>query len=278
MHIFRKISEFQVWRKSQAAPLALVPTMGALHRGHGYLIEQAVLSQIPTVVSIFVNPMQFNQSLDLQKYPRTEDADFALCKNLGVEAVLAPEPTEIYPHPFFSSCEVSTLDKTLCGATRPGHFRGVCTVVLKLFNITQASLAYFGTKDFQQLRIIEQMVYDFNLPLSIIRVPTQRESTGLALSSRNTRLSPEERTRATCLYAGLQKAADLFKQGERNSFNLCQAAEAEMQKGLPFTLDYLSIVDQKSLQNLTYINQPALMALAAFFGEVRLIDNVELVP
>jgi pantoate--beta-alanine ligase len=248
--------------------------MGALHAGHARLIEQARRECQTVVVSVFVNPLQFDRSDDLEKYPRTLLADSAFCERLGVDLVFAPSPGEMYPAEPRCTVEVSRIGDHLCGQYRPGHFRGVATVVLKLLNIVQPERAYFGQKDAQQLAIIRRMVSDFNLPIEIVAVPTVREHDGLALSSRNQQLTPVERAVAGALYQALCEARRQIEAGVRDADHVKAAARAQIPDAPLLRLEYLEIVDPDEMQPVGRIDGPVCVAGALWVGVTRLIDNV----
>jgi pantoate--beta-alanine ligase len=258
--------------------IALVPTMGALHAGHAELIKIARRQSGVVVVSIFVNPLQFNNPDDLARYPRTLQADVALCNELGVDLVFAPSAGEVYPEPLQCSVDVGRLADHLCGKFRPGHFRGVATIVLKLFEMVRPHRAYFGEKDAQQLAIIRQMVADFNLPITIIEVPTVREADGLAMSSRNRHLSVDERRLASCLYAALSAARRAIASGERSADAITRAAAEQIPQSDTLKLEYLEIVDPATMQPVERIEPPVRIAAAMWVGSTRLIDNVLVKP
>jgi len=266
--------------KAQAAGLRIgfVPTMGALHEGHAALIRAAKADAGFVVVSIFVNPTQFGPKEDFSRYPRTLDADCALSQAAGADLVFAPSVEEMYPKGSSTFVEVPGLQDTLCDAYRPGHFRGVCTVVLKLFQIVRPDVAVFGAKDFQQSRIIQRMVSDLNLPLTIHVEPTAREADGLARSSRNRYLSPAERAAAPAIYQALTALREEVKRGSKN----VQALERELSHRLvkipDSRVDYARIVDANFLSTIDSISGPAVAAVALFLGTTRLIDNIELEP
>jgi pantoate--beta-alanine ligase len=260
--------------KREVRSRALVPTMGALHGGHVALIDAARGGSGVVVVSIFVNPLQFNSPDDLARYPRNLDADLALCRDRGVDVVFAPSAAEVYPQPPELSVDVGRLGDRLCGAFRPGHFRGVATVVLKLFHMVQPQRAYFGEKDAQQLAIIRRLVSDFNLPIDVIEVPTVREPDGLAMSSRNRHLSGDERRLAVCLYHALMEAKRRIADGERRPSAIMHAASATIPQSDSLKLEYLEIVDPASMQPVDDINGPVRVAGALWVGSTRLIDNL----
>lgn len=251
----------------------MVPTMGALHVGHARLVETSVRDNPATAVSIFVNPSQFNNPADLANYPRTLEADLDLCASLGVDFVFAPPVEEMYPQPQSAFVEVSRVTQHLEGAFRPDHFRGVATVVMKLFQILEPTRAYFGEKDYQQLAMIRRMVVDLNVPVEIIGVPTVREPDGLALSSRNRLLTPDHRAAAPALYRALQLAAAKISQGVRDPAEIKRMALAELAHPL-IRVEYLEIVDPLWVEPVSSIEGPVRVAVAAQLGAVRLIDNI----
>ncbi len=276
MKILRSIGEIRalssVWR-SRNLKIALVPTMGYLHAGHLSLVHQARRHADRVIVSIFVNPTQFGPNEDLDRYPRDFARDEQLCCEAGVDAVFYPEPAVMYS-PYHSTwVQEDSLSQTLCGSSRPGHFRGVTTVVLKLFNICGCQLAVFGRKDAQQALIIQRMVRDLNVPVELILAPLVREADGLALSSRNKFLSPEERQQALNIYKGLQQAEQTFRQGCRNAGELINPLRKRI-NDTGGIVDYVEVMAQDTLRPLATIDQAALLAVAAFFGKTRLIDNL----
>jgi len=254
--------------------IGLVPTMGALHAGHASLIERARAECDFVVVSIFVNPLQFGPSEDYQRYPRPIEKDFALCAENGVDLIFAPETGDMYASPQITFVEMTRITDHLCGAFRPGHFRGVATVVLKLFNIVQPDFAYFGEKDYQQLCVIRRMVDDFNLPLTTVPVPTYRESDGLALSSRNVYLSAAERAAAPALYRILTLAREQIASGEKDSAIIRSAAMNVLAAEPLIRVQYFEIVDPSEVQPVATVTGPVRIAAAIFIGKTRLIDNV----
>ncbi len=251
--------------------------MGALHAGHVRLIEQCHKESGITVVSIFVNPLQFGPNEDFSRYPRPFEQDRSLCEQAGVDVLFLPEAAEFYPSDHATYCEVEGFDKYLCGASRPGHFRGVCTVVLKLFNLVQPQLAYFGKKDIQQAFILKKMVVDLSLNIEMKLVETVREPSGLALSSRNAYLTEEEKRGASSLYRGLSMARDACQNGEKSSEALKNLMRKEISTFGPARVDYVEIVSQARLEPIPLVDQPAIFAVAVFYGKTRLIDNV-LIP
>jgi len=261
-------------RDRETKVVGLVPTMGALHAGHAELIKIARRECGVVVASIFVNPLQFDNPDDLARYPRTLDSDLALCREFGVDVVFAPLPIEVYPEPPDCTVDIGHLGDHLCGKFRPGHFRGVATIVLKLFQMVQPHRAYFGEKDAQQLAIIRRLVSDFNVPLAILEVPTVREPDGLAMSSRNRHLSPAQRAVAVCLYEALREGARVIGAGERRAAAVKDAAERKIPASEMLKLEYLEIVDPGSMQPVEEITIPVRIAGALWVGSTRLIDNV----
>jgi pantoate--beta-alanine ligase len=262
-------------RRGQA--VGFVPTMGALHEGHAALVRAARAAGGFVVVSVFVNPTQFGLAEDFGKYPRTLDADRAICHDAGADLVFAPAAAEMYPERSVTFVEVTELDRELCGPSRPGHFRGVCTVVLKLFNIVQPDRAYFGAKDYQQARIVTQMARDLNVPVSVQVEPTVREPDGLALSSRNRYLSAEERAAAPAIYRALLAVKERAAK-EQNVGALESGLRSELE-AIPGTrVDYARIVDAETLQPIARVERPAVAAVAVILGTTRLIDNVVIDP
>jgi pantoate--beta-alanine ligase len=276
MKILKDIQGFRAWRKSQdpQASLGFVPTMGALHAGHMRLVETSGQANSLTVVSIFVNPLQFGPKEDFTQYPRAFEKDAELCEKAGVTALFAPEAKDFYSPDHSTYCNVEGLDANLCGAARPGHFRGVCTVVLKLFNIVQPTKAYFGQKDIQQALILRKMTRDLSLDLQLEIVGTVREPSGLALSSRNVYLTPDEKIRAVALQRGLAKAKAVWSGGEKSAEALKAIIRREIEASEPTRIDYIEAVSQSLLAPLETINAPAVLAVAVFYGKTRLIDNV----
>ena len=262
--------------RARGQTVGLVPTMGALHEGHASLIRLARRECGFVVVSIFVNPTQFGPNEDFARYPRTLPEDQALCEREGADLVFAPEPATIYPPGFRTYVEVTELGDVLCGPSRPGHFRGVATVVLKLLNIVQPDRAYFGQKDAQQARIIRQMVRDLDVPTEIVVAPTVREPDGLALSSRNRYLAPAERRHETVLYEALQDVRRRVEAGERDAVALRRLLAERIRATPGAQLDYAEVVDADTLRPVERLTGPALAALAVKFGATRLIDNMEL--
>ena len=258
--------------------IGFVPTMGALHAGHLALIDHARLEHDFVVVSIFVNPLQFDRQDDLERYPRTLDADVAACQSAGVDTVFAPSASEMYPVTPVSTVRVGRLVDHLCGRFRPGHFDGVATVVMKLFQIVQPRAAYFGQKDAQQLAVVRRMVADLSVPVDVVAVNTVREHDGLALSSRNQRLSPDERRLASALYRAVREIETIVAAGETDVATALRQARATIPGDERLRLEYLEIVDEQELEPIEQITGPAIAAGALWVGQTRLIDNMRLVP
>lgn len=254
----------------------LVPTMGALHRGHLALVKHAREVAGPdgvVVVSIFVNPIQFDREYDLEAYPRPLETDLMQCQAAGVDVVFVPDVREMYAQDRSTLVTENSLSRSLCGAARPGHFDGVCTVVLKLFMLSACHAAVFGEKDFQQLAIIKRMVRDLDVPVEIIESPTVRESDGLALSSRNVRLSATHREDAPCIFRALNEAAKLH-----NADGIIRHARKLLGESEHLKIDYLSLVDAETLQPVNDLKRPSILAAAVFYDNVRLIDHVRISP
>lgn len=276
MEIITTIKEMKAvteqWKKAGES-VGLVPTMGYLHEGHGSLIERARKDNDRVAVSIFVNPMQFGPAEDLATYPRDLQKDADYCRKLGVDVIFHPEPEEMYGPRFSSYVDMSVLTEELCGLSRPVHFRGVCTVVNKLFNIVQPTRAYFGQKDAQQLAIIRHMVEDLNMSPEIVGCPIVREADGLAKSSRNTYLSPEERQAALVLSRAVRLGQTQVEQGEADAETVLTAMK-EMIEAEPLArIDYVKAVDGLTMQPVDKLESPALVAMAVYIGTTRLIDN-----
>ena len=262
----------KAWKK-EGKSVGFVPTMGYLHEGHKSLIDAARRENDKVVVSIFVNPMQFGPAEDLDSYPRDLNRDAKLCEDAGVDIIFHPEPEEMYADGFCSYVDMNGLTTELCGKTRPIHFRGVQTVVLKLFHIVTPDRAYFGQKDAQQLAIIKRMVKDLNMPLSIHGCPIIREEDGLAKSSRNTYLSPEERKAALVLSRSVFLGEKMVKEGERDCKKVIAAMTEEIEKEPLAKIDYVKIVDLSTMQQIDTIEHGILAAMAVYIGKTRLIDN-----
>jgi pantoate--beta-alanine ligase len=263
---------------SAGKTLGLVPTMGALHEGHLSLIRAAKAQCDRVAVSLFVNPLQFGPDEDLAKYPRDLVGDRALLQDEGVDFLFAPGVEEMYPAGPVSYVTVEGLSEKLCGRSRPGHFRGVTTVVSKLFNIVEPDLAFFGQKDAAQVAIIRRMVRDLNIPVRIVTCPIKREADGLAMSSRNAYLDRQQRKSAPVLYRSLMEVQKSFDQGEHRAQRLIAAGERALAEESSLRLDYFEIVDPETLDSVDDVSRSALVAVAAFLGKTRLIDNVVLRP
>lgn len=266
------------WR-AEGRRIAVVPTMGALHEGHRSLIRIARARAERVIVTLFVNPTQFGPGEDFDRYPRCFESDRAMCEADGVDALFAPSVAAMYALDHSTWVEETTLSRGLCGASRPGHFRGVATVVVKLFMLTQPHLAVFGEKDAQQLRVVRRVVRDLNLPVEIVAAPTVREADGLAMSSRNAYLTPDERRQAVALRRALDEAERRFTAGERGAAALREAIAAMIRRLAPAaTPDYIEIVDDETLEPIDTVDRPALVAIAVRFPSARLIDNTVLRP
>jgi pantoate--beta-alanine ligase len=277
MRIIRSITEMQkisAALKRKGRTIGFVPTMGALHKGHLSLIRQARKDNRATVVSIFVNPIQFAPKEDLKRYPRPFKRDISLLQKEKVDFVFHPRADEMYPENFQSSVEVKDLGKLLCGVSRPGHFCGVATVVTKLFNIVQPDIAYFGQKDAQQATIISRLAEDLNMPLKIKVMPTVREPDGSALSSRNVYLNFKERQDSLVLSKALGLARELIRHGQRNALCIINRMKALIRTRKSARIDYVAIVDSQTLKPVKTVNDNCLITLAVRFGKTRLIDNL----
>jgi pantoate--beta-alanine ligase len=272
--VITKIADMRKLRRELSEPVGLVPTMGYLHDGHLSLIRRARAENPSLVVSIFVNPTQFGPQEDFHSYPRDTKRDLALLEKEATDVVFMPSAEEMYSPRFNSWVEVGGVTERLEGSSRPGHFRGVTTVCAKLFNIVQPSRAYFGQKDAQQTVIIKKMVTDLNLNLEIVTLPTVREPDGLAMSSRNSYLSPSERKAALVLYHALTLAQRLWGEGEADAESIRREMRRLIQKEPQATIDYVSIADAETLDELDTVKPPALISLAVKIGSTRLIDNI----
>jgi pantoate--beta-alanine ligase len=264
-------------RRSEGT-IGFVPTMGALHAGHASLIGHARRECRTVVVSIFVNPLQFDRPDDLERYPRSLETDLELCRAHEVDLVFAPPVAEMYPRRLEMGVDVGRLADHLCGKYRPGHFKGVATVVLKLLEIVQADVAYFGEKDAQQLAVVRRLVTDFNVPVHIVGVPTVREPDGLALSSRNLRLNAGERALAPCLYAALTRVAASIEAGATDATAISRDAATLIPPDERLRLEYLELVDPEDFQPVTEVTGPVVAAGALWVGTTRLIDNIRCTP
>ena len=276
MKVVETIDDMRRLRLQLTEPVGLVPTMGYLHEGHLALVRQARTENPSLVVSIFVNPTQFGPQEDFKQYPRSTQRDLSILEKEKTDIVFMPSVTEMYPERFDSWVEVSKVTERLEGAARPAHFRGVTTIVAKLFNIVQPTRAYFGQKDAQQAIVIKKMVADLIMNLEVITVPTVREPDGLAMSSRNIYLNSEQRQAALVLYQALSLAQELWSQGEKDAGRIRQEMKALIQKQPLANIDYVSIADTETLDELDTVKPPALVSLAVRIGKTRLIDNIAL--
>jgi len=254
--------------------IGFVPTMGFLHEGHLSLVRRAREENDIVVVSIFVNPTQFGPNEDYESYPRDLERDVKLLKELNVDVVFHPPVEEMYPKDFSTYVEETKLSRYLCGKSRPGHFRGVCTIVTKLFNIVHPTRAYFGQKDAQQFRVIKRMVRDLNMDVELVECPIVREHDGLAMSSRNIYLSDDERVQALALYNSLKLAENLIKSGERDAGVVKSAMKEFLSRYDKVKIDYVEIVDEETLEPVKHIEGKVIVAIACWVGKARLIDNV----
>ncbi|HHP51588.1 MAG TPA: pantoate--beta-alanine ligase [Moorella mulderi] len=276
MHLWATIKEARAHLqplRQQGKTIGLVPTMGYLHEGHLSLVRAARRENDMVVMSIFVNPTQFGPGEDLDRYPRDLYRDMELAEKAGVDGIFAPSVEEMYPEGYSTYVEVEGLSRVLCGASRPGHFRGVATVVSKLFNIIQPHRAYFGLKDYQQALIIKRMVEDLNFPVEIVTLPTVREPDGLALSSRNQYLTLEERAKALSLYRSLKRGEEMILKGIRQVQAIKEAMAQELLKH-EVKIDYVEVCNPENLSPLEEVGDRALLAVAAWVGSTRLIDNL----
>ena len=268
----KKVFEIKKHNKT----IGLVPTMGFLHDGHRSLIKKARQDTDCVIVSIFVNPAQFGPKEDFKKYPRDFKKDLGLCRKEGVDIVFAPKTEEMYPEHYSTYVSVENITNVLCGASRPGHFRGVATIVTKLFNITMPNIAYFGHKDAQQAIVIKKMAEDLNMNVNIKVMPIVREKDGLAMSSRNVYLSREERIQAQSIYKSLRLAKELFNNGEVDSKKIVSKMKHVINRQPDAKVDYIKVVDIRDLKDFKKISDKALVAMAVWIGKTRLIDNIVL--
>jgi pantoate--beta-alanine ligase len=281
MQIIERILEMQRWSETerrQGRRIALVPTMGALHEGHLSLVRDGKTRGDRVVVSLFVNPAQFAPQEDFASYPRDFERDRELLNDTGTDVLFHPAVEEIYPEGFETRIEIGELSKPLCGAVRLGHFSGVAMVVAKLFNIVRPHVAIFGCKDYQQLQIIRRLAQDFNFDIEIVGHPTVREGDGLAMSSRNAYLNPEERKAALCLYRSLRHAEEMVRHGERCGAAIVDAVRGEIAREPLARVEYATLCDPESLREVERVEETALLALAVRIGKARLIDNIILKP
>jgi pantoate--beta-alanine ligase len=276
MRIINHIPDMQRWSETQrlaGKKIACVPTMGFLHEGHLSLVREGKRRGDVVVVTIFVNPMQFNQASDFDKYPRNVEQDQRMLEEIGTDVLFYPTAPEMYPENFQTAVEVDKVSKPLCGAFRPGHFRGVTTVVAKLFNIVKPHFALFGEKDFQQCVVIQRMVKDLNFDVEIIPMPTIRETDGIAMSSRNARLNESERQTSLCISRALNSAQEMVTRGERNTEAVLQMVQDTLSKDGGVRLEYASLCHPETLEEASRVSGPTLLAIAVWVGDVRLIDN-----
>jgi pantoate--beta-alanine ligase len=276
MKVVEKIAEMRQIRQRMAGSVGFVPTMGYLHEGHLSLVRRSVAENENNIVSIFVNPIQFGAGEDFERYPRDYSRDLTMLQKEKVDYVFMPSVKEMYPTGYDTWVEVKDITERLEGAKRPGHFRGVATVCNKLFNIVEPNRAYFGQKDAQQVAVIHKMVTDLNMNLEVVVCPTVREPDGLAMSSRNTYLNPEQRRSAAVLYRALILAQALFQQGETDSGVIRREMAELIEKEPLANIDYISVADAGTLKEIHRIKLPALVSMAVKFGKTRLIDNIML--
>ncbi len=276
MKVISTVAEYKEARRRVKGTVGFVPTMGYLHEGHLFLARRAKAENDISVVSIFVNPTQFGPKEDFARYPRDQERDLAMLDKERTDLVLMPSVEEIYPAGASTWVDVENVTKTLEGAVRPGHFRGVATVVAKLFNIVEPTRAYFGQKDAQQVVVIQKMVTDLNMNLEVVVVPTQREPDGLAMSSRNVYLNPQERQAAVVLWRSMNVAQGLWQKGEQDAEKMRHEMVALIKKEPLARIDYVSIADPRTLDELSRIKGPALISMAVYMGKTRLIDNMTL--
>ncbi len=277
METIKSVEKMKVWSRERAASgksIGFVPTMGFLHEGHISLMRRARAENDFLVVSIFVNPTQFGRNEDFGSYPRDPESDSAKCAEVGTDALFMPDSGDIYPPNYQTYVDVEDVSGPLCGASRPGHFRGVASVVLKLFNIVLPTAAYFGQKDYQQLQVIKTMVRDLNLDVQVVPCTTLREEDGLAMSSRNSYLSDNERRQAVCLNQALKEARRLFENNESKAAVYIEAMRRRIKREPDAKIDYISLVDPETLQDLEKVNHRALAVMAVRIGRTRLIDNM----
>ena len=276
MKVYNEIAEVRKWRRKLSGSLGFVPTMGYLHEGHVELVRRAKAENKHTAASIFVNPTQFGPQEDFATYPRDPDRDQRLLKDEKVDALFIPDVDDLYPEGYKTWVDIENITEPLEGAHRPGHFRGVATIVAKLFNIIEPTRAYFGQKDAQQLAVIKKMVTDLDMNIDVVAVPTIRELDGLAMSSRNVYLDPDERESAVVLYKALITALHLWEKGERSADKIRSAMTSLIEAEPSATIDYVSVADAETLEELKDIEGPVLVSMAVNIGKTRLIDNITL--
>ena len=277
MEVIKKVNEMQTRVfsiKDRKESIGFVPTMGALHEGHVSLMRSARDENDELVVSIYLNPTQFDNKEDYDKYPRQLDKDIEIVEKENVDVVFAPCTEELYPEGFCTYVTQDKITDTMCGRLRPGHFNGVTTIVTKLFNIVKPDRAYFGQKDYQQSVVIEKLVADLNMDIDIRICPTVRDEDGLAISSRNKRLNPEERRSVLCIYGSLLKARSMFASGIKDAGKIIEEMTSIINKAEHTRIDYISIVNAQTLEDVLLINEKAVAAMAVWFGTTRLIDNI----
>jgi pantoate--beta-alanine ligase len=277
MQIFHSVAQMQQWSSNEhkaGNTVGFIPTMGALHEGHAHLFSRSVSEQHRTVVSIFVNPLQFNNEADLDVYPRQLEQDIVIAEQQSIDVLFVPSQDEMYPAGFSSTVSAGAIATSMEGLHRPGHFDGVATVVIKLLNAVQPNVAYFGEKDFQQVAVIRQLVRDLNLSCNIASVPTVREPNGLALSSRNARLTPETKTEARQIYSFLQQIVEAIHSDKISTEILRIRFTDEIRTTTSGTVEYLEVVDSKTLQPVLAVDAGCTICVAVWFGDVRLIDNI----
>ncbi len=275
--LIKTTEEMRSWSEDHRCAgdqLGLIPTMGALHEGHMSLIRESLDQDDQTIVSIFINPLQFSPNEDFDDYPRQFDADMELCESAGVAAVFNPEVSEFYSKGFASYIEQEDLPQKLCGENRPEHFRGVMTVITKLYNATIPHRAYFGQKDYQQYLIIKRMTEDLSFGIDVEMLPIVREEDGLAVSSRNKYLSPKQREEATCLYEALQKGREAIRNKIRDTDELCELMREHIEENSSANIEYLKVLQPETLQEMKEVRGDVLIAVAAQIGKARLIDNI----
>ncbi len=276
MEIIKSVSEMQQWVASVRdvdETISFVPTMGFLHQGHVSLLDEGRRRGDKLVLSIFVNPTQFGQGEDFEDYPRDLQQDSQLAEQAGVDVIFAPTAKQMYPNGYATYVDVEGITNTLCGASRPGHFRGVCTVVSKLFNIIQPQVAIFGQKDFQQLAVIQRMTQDLNLPVEILGLPIYRESDGLAMSSRNVYLTEEQRPQALVLSQSLARARELVAVGQKDVAEIISELKTKINQQPAARIDYVQICHQLTLKDQLDVDNDSVLLLAVYIGKTRLIDN-----
>lgn len=271
-HTIEDIRKFVKQKHSEGKTVGLVPTMGYLHEGHASLIKAARKENDIVIVSVFVNPTQFGPDEDFESYPRDMEKDAALCEKMGADLIFNPSPETMYPG-IYTSISMKTLTENLCGLCRPVHFGGVCLVLTKLFNIVTPDRAYFGQKDAQQLAIVRQMVSDLNFDIQIVGCPIVREEDGLAKSSRNTYMTPEERKASVILSKSVKLGRSMVEKGEKDTSKILEAMKELIESEPIAKIDYLKAVNGKTMEDIKTINKPTLFAMAVYFGKARLLDN-----